>query len=339
MGNRAAVLYAPHDLRVEDRPMPMPGPHDVLVEVRAVGVCGSDVHYYEHGRIGDLVVTEPLVLGHEAMGVVVACGEQAHRHALGTRVALEPGVPCGRCVQCRRGRYNLCPDMAFFATPPVNGAFARYVTIHEDFAHRLPDQVSDTAGALLEPLSVGLWAVRKGNVRPGDRVLVTGAGPVGLLAARVANVAGAAEVAITDVNPARLQVARALGVDTALDTRETPLDDTLRADVLLECSGAPAAVTAGIKALRPAGTAVLVGMGPQSETRLPTQVIQSREITLTGTFRYANTYPAAVALAAAGRLDLDVLATATFPLADTEKALLAPRTDPSVIKTVVTPYD
>lgn len=339
MGNRAAVLYAPHDLRVEDRPMPMPGPHDVLVEVRAVGVCGSDVHYYEHGRIGDLVVTEPLVLGHEAMGVVVACGEQAHRHALGTRVALEPGVPCGRCVQCRRGRYNLCPDMAFFATPPVDGAFARYVTIHEDFAHRLPDHVSDTAGALLEPLSVGLWAVRKGNVRPGDRVLVTGAGPVGLLAARVANVAGAAEVAITDVNPARLQVARALGVDTALDTRETPLDDTLRADVLLECSGAPAAVTAGIKALRPAGTAVLVGMGPQSETRLPTQVIQSREITLTGTFRYANTYPAAVALAAAGRLDLDVLATATFPLADTEKALLAPRTDPSVIKTVVTPYD
>lgn len=339
MGNRAAVLYAPHDLRVEDRPMPMPGPHDVLVEVRAVGVCGSDVHYYEHGRIGDLVVTEPLVLGHEAMGVVVACGEQAHRHALGTRVALEPGVPCGRCVQCRRGRYNLCPDMAFFATPPVNGAFARYVTIHEDFAHRLPDQVSDTAGALLEPLSVGLWAVRKGNVRPGDRVLVTGAGPVGLLAARVAKAAGAAEVAITDVNPARLQVARALGVDTALDTRETPLDDTLRADVLLECSGAPAAVTAGIKALRPAGTAVLVGMGPQSETRLPTQVIQSREITLTGTFRYANTYPAAVALAAAGRLDLDVLATATFPLADTEKALLAPRTDPSVIKTVVTPYD
>lgn len=339
MGNRAAVLYAPHDLRVEDRPMPMPGPHNVLVEVRAVGVCGSDVHYYEHGRIGDLVVTEPLVLGHEAMGVVVACGEQAHRHALGTRVALEPGVPCGRCVQCRRGRYNLCPDMAFFATPPVNGAFARYVTIHEDFAHRLPDHVSDTAGALLEPLSVGLWAVRKGNVRPGDRVLVTGAGPVGLLAARVANVAGAAEVAITDVNPARLQVARALGVDTALDTRETPLDDTLRADVLLECSGAPAAVTAGIKALRPAGTAVLVGMGPQSETRLPTQVIQSREITLTGTFRYANTYPAAVALAAAGRLDLDVLATATFPLADTEKALLAPRTDPSVIKTVVTPYD
>ncbi len=339
MDNRAAVLHGPHDLRVEDRPMPAPGPGEVLVEVRAVGVCGSDVHYYEHGRIGDFVVSEPLVLGHEAMGVVVGGGERTGRHRPGTRVALEPGVPCGRCAACRGGRYNLCADVAFFATPPVDGAFARYVTIHEDFAHPLPDRVSDEAGALLEPLSVGLWATRKGGVRPGDRVLVTGAGPVGLLAAQTARIAGAAEVVITDVNPERLRVAEELGAATALNTAEHPLDPEMGADVLLECSGAPAAVTAGIAALRPAGTAVLVGMGPHSEARLPVQLIQNREITLTGTFRYANTYPQAVALAAAGRVELDALANRRFPLDGTEQALLASRTDTSVIKAMVMPRE
>jgi L-iditol 2-dehydrogenase len=132
--NRAAVLYAPGDVRVEERAIPEPGPREVLVEIAAVGVCGSDVHYYEHGRIGHHVVRSPLVLGHESAGRVVALGAEATRHEVGERVTLEPGVPCGRCRECRSGRYNLCRDVAFFATPPIDGAFARYVTIHEDFA-------------------------------------------------------------------------------------------------------------------------------------------------------------------------------------------------------------
>lgn len=216
MYNQAAVLHAPHDLRIEERPVPTPGPREVLIEVRAVGICGSDVHYYEHGRIGDFTVTSPLVLGHEAMGVVVGHGPGASRHAAGTRVAIEPGVPCGRCTECRTGRYNLCADVAFFATPPVDGAFARYVTVNEDFAHPVPDQVSDTAAALLEPLSVGLWAVGKARVGPGDRVLITGAGPVGLLALQAARIAGAGHVVVTDVNQHRLNTAAALGADRTL---------------------------------------------------------------------------------------------------------------------------
>ncbi|MEU6171861.1 NAD(P)-dependent alcohol dehydrogenase [Streptantibioticus parmotrematis] len=338
MDNRAAVLYGPRDLRVEDRPVPVPGPHEVLVRVAAVGVCGSDVHYYEHGRIGDFVVEQPLVPGHEAMGTVEAFGAAAHRHAVGTRVAVEPGVPCGRCARCRTGRYNLCADVAFFATPPVDGAFAHYVTVHEDFAHALPDHVTDTAGALLEPLSVALWAVRRGDIRPGDRVLVTGAGPVGLLAVQAARIAGAARVVVTDVNPSRLATALRLGADEAFDAREGVPRSEPPADVLLECSGAPAAVEAGILGLRAAGTAVLVGMGPDSRMPIPTQVVQNREITLTGTFRYANTYPAAVALAAAGRVDLDALVTGTYALDDTARALTAARTDPAVVKPVVLPH-
>jgi L-iditol 2-dehydrogenase len=152
--NRGAVLHAPHDLRVEPIPMPEPGRLEVLVQVSAVGVCGSDVHYYEHGRIGPHVVQAPMVLGHESAGRVVALGEGVTKHAVGDRVTLEPGVPCGRCRECRAGRYNLCPDVKFFATPPVDGAFANFVAIHEDFAFALPEEVSEEAGALMEPLSV-----------------------------------------------------------------------------------------------------------------------------------------------------------------------------------------
>src|SRR5919199_991867 len=199
--NVAAVLHGIKDLRVEEVPVPTPGPREVLIEIMSVGVCGSDVHYYEEGRIGPFVVEAPLILGHESSGVVRALGDGATKHAVGTRVALEPGVPCGRCRMCRSGHYNLCPNISFFATPPVDGAFVRYVTIHEDFAFAVPDHVSDDAAALMEPLSVGIWACRKGKVAPGAKVLVSGAGPVGLVTLQAALAFGASEVVITDINP------------------------------------------------------------------------------------------------------------------------------------------
>src|SRR5207302_6114093 len=193
--NVVAALHGPRDVRLETRELPSVGERDVLVEVRTVGVCGSDVHYYEHGRIGPFVVEQPLVLGHDVSGVVVDRGPRATKHPLGRRVALEPGIPCGRCAECREGRYNLCRDVRFFATPPIDGAFARYVAIHEDFAFALPDELSDDAGALLEPLAAGVWACRKAGVGLGDRVLVTGAGPIGNLALQVARAAGATTLA------------------------------------------------------------------------------------------------------------------------------------------------
>jgi L-iditol 2-dehydrogenase len=336
--NRVAVLHAPGDVRLEERPIPEPGPREVLVEVAAVGVCGSDVHYYEHGRIGPFVVREPLVLGHESSGRVVALGPEATRHRVGERVTLEPGVPCGRCRECRAGRYNLCRDVRFFATPPVDGAFANYVAIHEDFAFALPDAVSDEAGALMEPLSVGIWACRKAGVQAGDRVLVTGAGPIGLLAMQAARAFGATELVITDVNDHRLELARRTGATRALDVRETPLERAgLEVDALIECSGQPAALRAGIEALRPAGTAVVVGMGPEEDANIPLSLIQTRELWLTGTFRYANTYPTAIALAAEGRVDLEAIVTGHFGLDEAEAALRAGREDPTSVKPVVVP--
>lgn len=334
---KASVLRGIGDVVLEERPTPTPGRGEVQVRVHAVGVCGSDVHYYEHGRIGPYVVSSPLVLGHEAGGVVSAVGEGVTHLTEGQRVSLEPGVPCGTCLQCRTGRYNLCPDVEFFATPPHDGAFCEYVVVPADFAHPVPDSLSDDAAALLEPLSVGIWACRRAGVTPGDRVLVTGAGPIGLVSAQCARAFGAATVTVTDVNAQRLEVAGRLGFAT-VDVARTPLPSSgVTADVLLECSGNARATWDAVCTLAPAARVVLIGMGGD-EVRLPLSVVQDREIVLTGAFRYANTWPTAIELVASGAVDLDVLVTGHYALEDAEAALTAARSDPTAIKTVVTPH-
>jgi L-iditol 2-dehydrogenase len=227
--------------------------------------------------------------------------------------------------------------MRFYATPPIDGAFAELVTTHEQFAHPVPDTLSDDASALLEPLSVGLWACRKGRLGPGSRVLVTGAGPVGLMAVQAALALGAASVTVTDVNPHRLALAAELGATETVDVSATSVSASgVQADVLLECSGHPAATADAILAVAPAGTVVLVGMGGDEAT-LPVSRIQEREITLTGTFRYAHTWPAAIALAASGRVQLDRLVTGHYGLDEVREALTVARTDQRTVKPVVRP--
>jgi len=227
--------------------------------------------------------------------------------------------------------------MRFYATPPIDGAFAELVTVHEQFAHPVPDTLSDDAAALLEPLSVGLWACRKGEVGAGTRVLLTGAGPVGLVAMQAALALGAASVTVTDVNPHRLALARELGATDTLDVSASPVSSSgLSVDVLLECSGHPLATADAIRAVAPAGRVVLVGMGGD-EMALPVSRIQERELTVTGTFRYAHTWPAAIALAASGRVQLDRLVTGHYGLDQVRDALTAARTDARTIKPVVRP--
>lgn len=332
---QVSVLRGLRDVVVEERPIPQVGPGDVLVRVGSVGVCGSDMHYYEHGRIGDFVVTSPLILGHEAGGVVIAVGEGVPDDRVGQRVAIEPGVPCRRCAQCRHGRYNLCPDISFFGTPPVDGAFAEYVAMPADFVHPVPDTVSDDAAGLIEPLSVGVWANHKAETTVGSTVLITGAGPIGLLAAAVARAQGAAEIVVSDVEPRRLELARAYGATTVADARDADALHGLEVDAFIDCSGAPSAVAGGLHAVRGGGTAVLVGVGTD-ELTLPASLLQIKEIRLTGTFRYANTWPTAIALAALGAVDLDGLVTARVGLDRTEEAL-APDPAAGHIKIVVRP--
>jgi L-iditol 2-dehydrogenase len=334
---RVAVLRGPGDIAVEERPAPAPGQREVLVRVQAVGVCGSDTHYYDHGRIGRFVVEEPLVLGHEASGVVVQTGPGVRTPQVGQRVSIEPGVPDLVCPQCLAGRYNLCPEMRFFATPPIDGAFAELVVVHSAFAHPVPDIIGDDAAALLEPLSVGIWACRKGGVTAGSRVLITGAGPIGLVCLQTALAFGATEVVISDVNPSRLALAAELGASAVVDVRTARVRDLEPPpQILLECSGHPQATAEAIRALDRAGRAVLVGMGGD-ELPLPLSVVQERELEITGTFRYANTWPTAIALVAAGRVDLDRLVTGVYRLDQAEQALTANRLDPATVKAIVRP--
>src|SRR6266516_5434483 len=270
MKNQAAVLYAPHDIRIEERAVPKTGPREVLIEIKAIGVCGSDVHYYEHGRIGSYVVRQPLILCHEASGVVIAVGEEVGKSRIGERVALEPGIPDGVCRQCRQGHYNLCPNVRFFGTPPIDGAFTNYVTLPESFAYRLPDGLSDEEGALIEPLSVGVRACRKAMLRGADSILITGAGPIGLVAMKVEIALGATDITMTDVSPQRLEVAKRQGATRIVNVAQESLAQAQReVDVLIECSGNQAVLIEGIRALRPAGRVVAVGMSSAEEVNVP----------------------------------------------------------------------
>jgi L-iditol 2-dehydrogenase len=333
---RAAVLTEPGLVTVEDRQVPVPNADEVLVAVLSVGVCGSDTHYYREGRIGPHVVEEPLILGHEASGTIAAVGAGVPPDRVGERVAIEPQRPCRVCRQCIEGRYNLCQNMQFFGTPPVDGAFCEYVTVPSPFAHPVPDSLSDEDAALLEPLSVAISACRKAHIGPGASVLVAGAGPVGLLTTQTARCFGASSVTVSDPVGGRREVAQRLGATAVVDPLAAK-PDQMQVDAFVDCSGSSSAIQSGIRAVQPAGTVVLVGMGTD-ETALPIAVIQNRELTLTGVFRYAHTWPLAIELVASGRVNLAPLVTGYFNLDEAAEALDADRTAGS-LKAIVRPQE
>jgi L-iditol 2-dehydrogenase len=332
----ASVLTGAKSLTVEQVPVPAVASDEVLVKISAVGVCGSDTHYYRHGRIGEFVVEGPLILGHECAGTIVAVGSEVPESRIGERVAIEPQRNCRRCRECRAGRYNLCPYMEFYATPPIDGAFAEYAVIRTEFAHEVPDTLSDEAAALLEPLSVAITTMRKAGIVPGSSVLIAGAGPIGIICAQTAKAFGAAEIIVSDLIAERRERALRYGATRVIDPVEVDIASAgLDVNAFVDASGSPRAVMSGIKAVRPAGTAVLVGLG-SSEMTLPVEHIQNLEITVTGIFRYTDTWPAAIHLVASGQIDLDSLVTGRFDL-DHAAAALESDQDPDSLKSVVYP--
>ncbi|NYJ30436.1 NAD(P)-dependent alcohol dehydrogenase [Galbitalea soli] len=332
---RAALLERAGVVETSIIEVPPLDADQVLIEVSAVGVCGSDVHYFEHGRVGPFVVEAPIILGHELSGTIVDVGAAVDRRRIGERVAVEPQRPCRVCTQCKAGRYNLCPDMEFFATPPINGAFCEFVAIQSDFAHAVPDTVSDEAAALIEPLSVAIWACQRAQVGVGSRVLVAGAGPIGVIVAQTARAFGASEVIVTDVDAQRRAFALEHGATVVLDPAHDDVS-TLGVDAFVDASGVPSAVIAGIEAVRPAGIAMLVGLGHEMMA-LPVSAIQSREIWVSGVFRYANTWPTGIELVASGRVNLDALVSGRFGLDEVDRALSVGR-EPGQMKVVVHPW-
>jgi L-iditol 2-dehydrogenase len=324
---QAFVLYQPRDLRAERRPVPSIAADQVLVRVRAVGVCGSDVHYWYSGRIGPVAVESPMILGHECAGEVVELGANVSHLHVGDRVALEPGVPCGQCEFCRAGRYNLCPEVVFFATPPVDGAFCEYVAHRAAFAYRLPEEVSYEEGAMCEPLSVGIHAVRRAGIGLGDSVLITGAGPIGLVTLMAARAAGATMTIVTDLQPGRLQLARELGATVSVDIRSHDAQAIVRdltaargVDATIECTGASRAMLTGITSVKRGGTAVWVGTADDAYT-IPAVDVIRRALTVRGIFRYRHTYPPAIDLIATGQAEVARLITHRFPLDRLQEAM------------------
>jgi L-iditol 2-dehydrogenase len=332
----ASVLHGVGDVRLEQVAVPTLEADQVLVRIEAVGVCGSDVHYFHEGRIGSFVVEQPLVLGHESAGTVVAVGADVPDDRVGERVSIEPQRACRHCDQCKHGRYNLCTAMEFYATPPVDGAFAEYAAIQADYAHPIPDSMSIEAAALCEPLSVGIWANQKAGTAPGSAVLIAGAGPIGIVAAQVARAFGATRIIVSDPVAERRAVALRFGATDVVDPMTTDIAAAdYEVDAFIDASGAEPAVRAGIHAVAPAGTVVLVGMGAD-DLRLPVSRIQNRELVVTGVFRYANTWPTAIRLIESGRVDVDALVTGRFGLDEVEAALAA-ATQPATLKAVVLP--
>lgn len=331
---RASVLVEQQNIRVDERPVPVPDADQVLVKVTAVGVCGSDVHFYHDGRLGDFVVDAPLVLGHESAGVIVAVGADVDPARIGSRVSIEPQRPDLTSRESLEGNYNLDPHMEFYATPPIDGAFTEYVTIQSHFAFDVPDSISDEAAALIEPLSVGIAAIQKAQVTAGSRILIAGAGPIGIITAQVARAYGAIEIIVSDLSEVRREQALHYGATSVIDPRETDLS-TLGVDAFIECSGAAAAISSGMRAVRPAGTVVLVGMGP-TEVPLSIPLIQNNELIVTGIFRYKNTWPLAIELLKAGKIDLDSLVTGRFGLDEVDAALNS-TSDETALKSVVIP--
>jgi D-xylulose reductase len=315
------------------------GPHDVRIGIRAVGICGSDVHYYQHGRIGPFVVEEPMVLGHEASGVVLKVGDEVAHLEIGDRVTMEPGIPDPNSRATRLGMYNLDPAVRFWATPPIHGVLRPTVVHPASFTYKLPDNVGFGEGAMVEPLAIGMHAANKAQIKPGDLALVLGAGTIGTVTALAALAGGCSQVIISDVVQPKLDLVAKLGPITPVNVTEQSLADVVSdvtgswgADVVFEASGSSQVFEGLFELLCPGGRVVLIGM-PGAPVSYDVVAAQTKEARVEHVFRYAHVYPRALALMGSGKIDLEPLITDRFAFEDSIEAFdYASNLPPSSVK-------
>jgi L-idonate 5-dehydrogenase len=324
---KAIVAHAAKDLRIEVHPRPEPGPGQVLIRMKTGGICGSDLHYFNHGGFGPITLKQPMVLGHEVAGVIETLGEGVDALTIGQLVAVSPSRPCGTCEYCREGRPNHCLNMRFYGSampfPHIQGAFQEWLVA--DVAQcAVADGLTSAEAAMAEPLSVVLHAAKQAGDLLGKKVLVTGCGPIGLLAVLVARAAGAAQIVATDITDFTLDKARELGADITHNVADQA--NALEVygaqkghfDILFECSGVGPVVVSTVPCIRPGGTMVQLGLG--GDMTLPIQAMTAKELTFKGSFRFHAEFFSAVELMRSDRLNVMPLITHTLPLADTVKA-------------------
>ncbi len=339
---KAAFLRRAGEMYLDDIAIPRCTEDSVLVKLMEIGICGSDLHYYQDGRIGDHIVVEPHILGHEASGIVVETGSKVSGLTKGDRVCVEPGVPCMSCEHCREGQYNLCTEIRFSGAPPFQGMFREYLVHDPGFIHKLPDSVSLTQGALVEPLAVAHNAVKKAAIRPGETVLITGAGPIGLSCLEMARVAGAAVVIVSEPKAHRRNAAMSLCADLSINPLETILVETVReftkgrmVDCAIEASGNEYAIGDAIRCIRKGGRVVYVGMGNE-EQKIPHAEILRKEAVISGIYRYVNDFKPVIELLAAGKLNGETWVSHRFSLDDIVEAIgLAKDSSAETLKIVV----
>lgn len=325
---KTAVMTELRKVEVQERPIPVPGKNEVLVKIEYVGICGSDLHYYESGRIGDFIVEPPFVLGHEAGGVVVETGSDVTHLKVGDRVALESGKTCGKCEFCKEGKYNLCKDVIFFATPPVDGVFQEYAAHEAELCFKLPENVSTMEGALIEPLAVGMHAARQGGACLGQTAVVTGAGCIGLVSLLSLKAMGVSRIIVVDVMEKRLEKAKELGADLVINGKEEDAVSKIMEftegkgfDLGIETAGSQ--ITAGqlIRGAKKGAVIVFVGYSASGEMTLPIGMALDKELTFKTVFRYRNIYPIAIDAVASGKIDIKNIVTDYFELDNIPDAL------------------
>ncbi|HIR75438.1 MAG TPA: NAD(P)-dependent alcohol dehydrogenase [Candidatus Choladousia intestinipullorum] len=325
---KTAVMLGIGKMGFEEREIPSPADDEVLVKLEYVGICGSDLHYYENGAIGDYVVKPPFVLGHEPGGTVVEIGKNVTHLKAGDRVALEPGKTCGHCEFCKTGRYNLCPDVVFFATPPVDGVFQEYVAHKADLCFKLPDSVSTMEGALIEPLAVGFHAAMQGGAKAGQTAVVLGSGCIGLVTMMALKAMGVSKVYVVDIMEKRLNKALELGADGVINGSEKDVVEEVRrltggkgCDLAVETAGSQATTVQAIHMTKKGAVIVLVGYSKSGEMTLPVSLALDKELTFKTVFRYRHIYPMAIDAVASGRVNLKGIVTDVFGLDEVQKAM------------------
>jgi L-iditol 2-dehydrogenase len=342
---KAALLYGPKEFRVGEIKTPQPADGEVLMRVESAGVCGSDMILYRQGRIGDSIITEPHVLGHEFSGTIVELGANVTGREVGMRVAVEPSFPCRVCEFCRAGRYNICPHLTFMGLPPTHGAYAEYATVPYDFAHPVPVTLSPDAAATVEPLAVGVHAVELAEMRPGATAAVLGLGPIGLLTAAVAKISGAGTMYGTDLLSYRLELSQRYGVDVPINAGDGDPVEALReatngrgVDVVFEAAGAVQTPNQAVSMVKPGGIVVMVGISGQEEIPLCFTPARRKELVVKWCRRFVRNFPRAIELASNGSIALDALVTHRFPLEKTGDAfeLVANYAD-GVVKAAIEP--
>ncbi len=340
---KVAVMEAIGKIEIEECPIPQVKDNEVLIKVGYVGICGSDIHYFETGAIGDFVVHPPFVLGHEAAGTVIEVGKDVKNLKVGDRVAMEPGTTCGECEFCRTGRYNLCPDVQFFATPPVDGVFQEYVAYDASMCFKLPDNVSLMNGALIEPLAVGFHAANQGGAHIGNKAVVFGSGCIGLMSLLALKAEGVTEIYVVDVIAKRLEKALSLGATGVINSAEEDvaarideLTGGYGVDLAIDTAGVDATMNQAIRIVKPGGTIVCVGYSKSGKVTLDMSVALNKEITFRTVFRYRHIYPMAIAAVASGAINPSDVVTNEFTLDEIQEAMDKSISDKvNIVKSVV----